>query len=394
VIADYNDHPLRLFTYSPPFSGEITRAELEKHLLSNPSRPDAIPFHFRNQYRHWAAEWGFCLTQNERDALSDGSYYVEIDTSYIESEMRMALQTHRGEYTDSLLLVGHFDHPGMAGDGLAGCLAGHEAISRLAERNTRLTYRMLSTVEIVGSVFYAGRRAHADGVREALFSAMSGVQAPLIYARSAHETAAIDRVMAHVLYHFGESSEMVGFRETVGNDEIAYDVHGVNISCGSLVRWPHQHYHTHHDTAEVMCEERMETYINTLLAVINVFENNAVLLGNFDGLPQLSHPDLDLYLSKGAVSGVPEAQTSVARDLMERLPDDAARASAQRASENLNAMMTLLPPLADGCHTTLDIAERAGVPFALVDVYTDLWQEKGLLNKSWVYPFNQRSTIA
>jgi aminopeptidase-like protein len=118
VIADYADHPLRLFTYSPSFSGSVTLAELEQHLMSDPQRPAAIPFHFRNQYRHWKPVWGFCLTQEERDALVDGEYYVEIESDFIESDLRMAIQSHEGEYDDCFLLIGHFDHPGMAGDGL------------------------------------------------------------------------------------------------------------------------------------------------------------------------------------------------------------------------------------------------------------------------------------
>lgn len=392
VIADYANHPLRLFTYSPPFSGKVTLAELQHHLMSDPERPNAIPFHFRNQYRHWEPEWGFCLTQEERDGLVDGDYYVEIECDFVKSDLRMAIQSHRGEHDDCFLLIGHFDHPGMAGDGLIGCLAGHEAISRMEGRATRLTYRMLSTVEIVGSVFYANNRAHEDAVREGLFSALSGVDAPLKYAKTAKERAQIDRVMAHVLSHILEPAEIVGFRQAIGNDEIAFDVHGINVPCGSLMRWPYEHYHTHFDSADKIDVQKMETFIGALLDVIEIFEKNSTLTGNFDGLPQLGHPDIDLYLSPGAISGIPERQTDVVKNLLERLPDQRSRDSAARASGNLNMLMTLIPPLADGTHTTLDVAERSGVPFALVDAYTDMWKEKGLLSKEWIHPFKEKET--
>lgn len=387
VIADHAVHPLHLFAYSPSFSGPVPLEELQAHLMSDPSRPDAIPFHFRNQYRPWAAEWGFCLAHRDRERLVEGTYHVDIRTEFVETDMLLGLQSHEGEHADCLLLVGHFDHPAQAGDGLVGCLAGHEVLSRMAGRRTRLTYRMLSTVEMVGSVFYADRRARADGVREALFSAMSGVRGPLVYSRSAHETAAVDRAMAHVLKHCGEPWEAVGFREAVGNDEIAFDVHGVDIPCGSLMRWPHPDYHTDRDTAESMGEAQMEAFIRILQRVIDIFENNALLTGRFMALPQLSHPDTDLYLSPTSMSGVVLSGDPLAQRLMARLPDEAARAEARAAADNLNLMMSLLPPLADGRHTTLDIAERSGVPFAVVDAYTDLWREKGLLDKTWINPF-------
>jgi aminopeptidase-like protein len=239
---------------------------------------------------------------------------------------------------------------------------------------------MLSTVEIVGSVFYAKHRG--------LFSALSGVDAPLKYAKTAKERAQIDRVMAHVLGHIPELTETVGFRQAIGNDETAFDVHGINVPCGSLMRWPYEHYHTHFDSSDKIDEKKMEAFIGVLLDAIEIFEKNSTLTGNFDGLPQLGHPDVDLYLSPGAISGIPEHQTDVVNRLVKRLPNQRSRDAAACASNNLNMMMTLIPPLADGRHTTLDVAERSGVPFALVDAYTDMWKEKALLSKEWVNPFS------
>lgn len=388
VIADYAQHPLRLFTYSPPFTGQVSLDELQKHLMSDPGRPKSVPFHFRNQYRHWAPQWGFCLTQEERDNLKDGMYEVHIDTKFIESELRMASQVHHGHHEDSLLFIGHFDHPGMAGDGLVGCLAGHEVISRLAHRPTRLTYRMLSTVEIVGSVFYASREAAQDNVREALFSSLAGVNAPLKYARTAKERAIIDRVMGHILRHAGEPAEEIGFRQGIGNDEIAFDVHGVDIPCGSLQRWPYDHYHTDQDSADKVDAQKMESFIQILLGVIDVLEHNSLLFGRFDGLPQLAHPEVDLYISPEEVSGVAEDQIDALQNLVYPRPQKRDLPNTPELSaDKLNHLMTMIPALADGKHTSLDIAERTGLPFHIVDGYTDRWQQKGLLEKRWVNPF-------
>lgn len=178
VIVDNADSPMGVFAFSASFSGDVSRSELERHLLSDPSRPQAVPFHFRNQYRHWSPEWGFCLPHSVRCALPDGIYRVEIDSAFQPGRLEMVEQVHRGDFVSSLLFVGHFDHPYMCNDGIVGCLAGHEALTRLGDRRTRLTYRMLSTVEIIGSVFYAEREAKARSVSEALFVATAGAKAP------------------------------------------------------------------------------------------------------------------------------------------------------------------------------------------------------------------------
>ena len=80
---------------------------------------------------------------------------MDIRTSFSKGKLEMAEDVHFGKNDDSFLFVGHFDHPQMCLDGLIGCLAGHELLHRLKKQKTKLTYRMLSTVEIIGSVFYA-----------------------------------------------------------------------------------------------------------------------------------------------------------------------------------------------------------------------------------------------
>lgn len=392
IVCDYAESPLRLFAYSPSFEGEMNLEELSNHLMSDPNRPDMIPYHFRNQYRPWESEWGFCLTHNERASLKQGNYRVEVKTRFIHSELKMALHTHQGTLPETLLIVGHFDHPGQSGDGLIGCLAGHEALSRLKDMETKLTYRMLSTVEIVGSVFYANRRANYDGVQEALFSSLSGVDAPLKYSQSAKSSASIDRVMSHVISVGNESGEIIGFREGIGNDEIAFDLPPVGIPCGSLMRWPYDYYHTNLDTADKISEQRMESFINILISCIDIFENNAILFGRYESLPRLSKPEINLYLDPDQISGINVVQSPVVKDLLSRLDVEQAKLLTRIPNYRLNKMMTLLVALADGEHTTLGIAEDAGVPFFLVDKYTDMWEEKGLLTKEWMNPFQPEVT--
>lgn len=385
VIADWADHPLHLYTFSPPFSGTVSRQELEDHLFSVPAKPQRIPFHFRNQYRHWDAQWGFCISQQVRDALPDGDYTVDIATRFEPGMMEMAEQVHAGRLPDSLLLVGHFDHPHMCNDGLVGCLAGHEAITRLAGRQTNLTYRMLSTVEIIGSAFYAEHFAAPNAVRQALFVASSGAAAPLAYQASFSGQAAIDRIMAHVLDTTADPSSLHEFRlGPLGNDETAFDVGGVGVPCGSIMRAPFEVYHTDADTPENVHDDKFEQIVGIIGRLINVFERNAVLKRKFSGLPCLSSPELDLYLSPARMSHV--EQTVSTGGVMNALSDELQSIIKQRSGK-LNYMMNVLPLMCEGDLSTLDVAEKTGLPFELVDAYTDQWVQKELLEKTWAHPF-------
>ena len=387
VIADWHENPLHLYTFSPPFSGIVSREELDSHLFSIPTKPDRIPFHFRNQYRHWAPEWGFCISQNVRDTLPDGNYRIDINTRFDSGMMEMAEHVHRGKSPDSLLLVGHFDHPHMCNDGLVGCLAGHEAIARLGGRETNLTYRMLSTVEIIGSAFYAEHHVTKKNIRQALFVASSGADAPLAYQTSFSGSAMIDRVLAHVLDTTGEPSSVHEFRMgPLGNDETAFDVGGVGVPCGSIMRAPFDVYHTDIDTPENVHDDKFETVVALLGRVINLLERNAVLKRTFSGLPCLSSLELDLYLSPARMSHV--TQEVSAGGVMAALSPEL-EAIVNERSHRLNYMMNALPNMCEGNRTVLDVAEKTGLPFELIDAYTDQWEAKGLLEKTWTNPFGR-----
>ena len=65
--------------------------------------------------------------------------------------------------------------------------------------------------------------------------------------------------------------------------------------------------------------------------------------------------------------------------------------SVARREENLNYMMNVLPVMCDGSHTVLDVAKKVGLPFELVDAYTDLWVTKDLLEKTWFNPFGSHA---
>lgn len=389
VILDWHrDSILCIYSYSPSFEGVLSLQELEEHLFSNPHHPDGTPYYFRNMYRFATGlEWGFCLPHNVRQTLPDGDYTIEIKTEFPDAPMEMAMKTKKGEHPESLLLVGHFDHPAQCGDGLLGCIAGHEILESLSNRDTKLTYRMLSTVEIVGSVFYAESRAEKDQIKETLFTALSGVDAPLVYACSVSGNSNVDGVMRHILMHEEEESSITHFRGAAGNDETAFDVQGVNIPSGSLMRYPYEHYHTSFDTDDKVNEQKFKNFISIVMSVIDVFEQNATLKMTHKGLPCLSHPDIDLYLSPLSMSGLDQAPNQVSQRLLNLLPNKKSIHQARKVEDRFNQVMNLLPALADGNLTTLELAERTGVPFALIHAYTELWVEKGLMEKKWVHPF-------
>lgn len=381
LIASRARNKLEVFAYSPPVDQWLTWDELQDHLLSDPERPDAILFHFRNQYRHWAPQWGFSIPHAVLASLPrDRSYHALIDSSFShDDKLVQADYRHAGRSPEEILLIGHYDHPSQVNDGLAGCVAAFEVIRRLEGRATRYSYRAFASVEIVGAVAYlaaeADVRAHT---RAGLFLTLAGIGAPLAYQRSFDGASEIDRVVAFLLQFTDAAGRIYGHRELLGNDENVFDSVGYAIPTGTLMRWPFPEYHTNHDDASRTDQTKIEEMIEFTLKVIDVLEHDRYLAARYRGLPSLANPDIDLYLTVDAVSGVSGcAAPEIAR--MAPLLSAAEAEHVRARPSSLNRLMQNMLRMADGRRTIFDVAEKSAVPFVLARAYASQLAAKGLI---------------
>ena len=387
IIADWSKNKLSLWTYSPKFKGTVKKKDLLKRLFFDKKRPNRTLFHFRNQYNFWKMEWGFSLPYKIVKKLKAKKYFVDINTKFFKSKLEMAEQVHKGSKKESILFLGHFDHPQMCLDGLIGCLAGHELLNRLRKKQTRLTYRMLSTVEIIGSVFYAKYHAKKNKVKQALFIACPGANQKIGYQQTFSKNNQIDEVTKHVLKNLNIDFKTYDFRKgPIGNDEIAYDVGGTNIPCGSLMRAPFKTYHTDFDTPSGISWKNFEEAILVLEEIVYIFENNSILYRNFNGLPRLSSKKLNLYLSPEKASGIKGYGSSFNKDLLNDIPDGTKKL-IRKNTHKFNYLMNYLTNIREENKTILDIAIHTDLPFRFVENYINLWIKRKLLKKKWKHPF-------
>src|ERR1700753_916018 len=68
---------LHVVNYSAPIRRKLTLDELRPHLHTLPNQPDLIPY--RTSY--YQETWGFCLSQRQLEAMTDGEYEICIDSS-------------------------------------------------------------------------------------------------------------------------------------------------------------------------------------------------------------------------------------------------------------------------------------------------------------------------
>ena len=384
IIADYSKNKLCLWTYSLSFKGRVSSKKIKKNFFYNKKKPKSTLFHFRNQYNFHNPKWGFSLPYDKIKNFKDSFFDVDIKTKFFNSKLEMAEQVHHGKKKKSILFVGHFDHPQMCLDGLVGCLAGHEVISRMQNRKTRFTYRMLSTVEIIGSVFYAKNNAKKNKIKQAMFLATSGAKENIHYQHTFNGNTLIDQATKHCLKYFQSNFKSSLFRKgPLGNDETAFDVGGINIPCGSLMRAPYKNYHTDKDRPSGVSEKNLEEVINLVLEIIFIIENNYYIKRKFYGLPKLSSKKIDLYLQPPTVSGLKLKNNAEIYKKLYKDLDPKSLNYVKRNTNKWNYLMNVIPNMCEGDKTILDIAEYSGLPFKFVFNYLDQWSKKGLVKKIW-----------
>jgi aminopeptidase-like protein len=348
-VIDFQESNLHVVGYSVPVSERMPLSELREHLHTLPDQPSWVPY--RTSY--YAPAWGFCLAQEKLDALPEGEYDVVIDSTLADGSLTYGEHVVPGRVTDEVIVSCHVCHPSLANDNLAGLAVAISLAQQLALTQPHYTYRFLFMPGTIGSITWLARNSERiEKVKHGLVLACAGDPGSLTYKKSRRDDAEIDRVVQHVLR--SREHKVVDF-SPYGYDERQFCSPGFNLGVGSLTRTPYAgypEYHTSADNPGFVSPAAMEDTLGALRDAFGVLDRNRryVNLSPY-GEPQLGKRGL--YASLGGRSDAKQAQM---------------------------AMLWVLN-LSDGDHSLLDIAERAGLPFDIVDVAARALHDAGLVKE-------------
>lgn len=348
-VVDAQCHSLHVVSYSAPIRRRMSLAEVKRHLFTLPEQPDLIPY--RTSY--YAETWGFCMPHRQMEALPEGEYEVCIDADLAPGSLTYGEYLHRGRSSDEVLLTTHVCHPSMANDNCSGlALLGHLA-ERMAGLETRFSYRFLFAPGTIGAITWLARNEHRlDRIRHGLVLSGVGDPGAPTYKKSRRGDAGMDRAMAHVLRHAAPEARVIDFFP-YGYDERQFCSPSFDLPVGSLQRSPFGSYPEYHTSADDLSFIRPEFLAHSwqvVTAALDVVEHDDHPVG----LNQRCEPQLGRRGLYTAIGGDREAP---ARSM---------------------AMLWVLN-LADGRHSLLDMAERAGMPFGLMADTARLLADHGLL---------------
>ena len=347
-VVDFQKSNLHVLNYSTPIRARMSLQDLKPHLFTIPQHPDWVPY--RTSY--YKENWGFCLTHNQLLSLKDQDYEVCIDSTLENGSLTYGECFIPGESSDEVLISCHACHPSLANDNLSGLAVATFLAGLLTGKVLRYSYRFLFIPGTIGAITWLSRNRSVVGrIRHGLVLTSIGDRGPFHYKKSRRSNAEVDRATEHVLKHLSAEAKILPFAP-VGYDERQYCSPGFDLPVGCLMRsvWgTFPEYHTSADNLDFLAPESLGESFQVCASIFDLLENNR----SYKNLAPFCEPQLGsrgLYHSTGGIS--PETE--------------------------INARLWVLN-MSDGTHSLLDIAERSGLPFSILNDAADLLSRNGLL---------------
>lgn len=349
-LIDFQQCNLHVVNYSAPIHQRMTLADLKPHLHSLPDRPTWIPY--RTSY--YRENWGFCLSHKQLSELPEG---VELEVC-IDSTLSAGSLTYgecylRGATEEEILVSCHVCHPSLCNDNLSGLAVTTALAKAMAEKARRYSYRFIFIPATIGAITWMARNeATLKNIKHGLVITGVGDRGTTTYKKSRRGDAEVDRAMQHILRHDEPGHRVIDFFP-YGYDERQYCSPAFNLPVGCLMRTPHgqyPEYHTSADNLEFVRPESLAESYSHCLALFDILERNRAYIN--------TSPKCEPQLGRRGLY----------RDV-----------AGQQETKTFELSMLWVLNMSDGTHSLLDIAERAGFPFAVIRKAADLLERHGLL---------------
>ena len=251
-ICDFSVNNLHLVGYSVPFHGKMKLQELEKYLYSIPEKPNAIPY----ITSYYDKRWGFCIAQEQKDALVQGEYEVVINSKLFKGYLNYGELVLPGESDKEIFISTYICHPSMANNELSGITVATYLAKWLNEiSKTHYTYRFVFVPETIGSIVYLSK--NYLNLKKKVIAGYNiscvGDERDYSYLPSRNGNTISDKIAKHVLKWIAPDYKSYTWLDR-GSDERQYCAPGIDLPIASILRTKYGHYPEYHTSLDNLNE--------------------------------------------------------------------------------------------------------------------------------------------
>lgn len=369
-LVDFHENNLHVVNYSVPVDEVLSFSELRPRLHTLPDMADAIPY--RTTY--YREDWGFCLTQEQFDALDrSATYHARIDSRLEAGSMTIGERTIGGDSPNEFLMSTYCCHPSLANDNLSGIVLWVLLLRELESRSLRHRYRFVVLPETIGAIAYLSR--HEEEIKLMtggyVITTVAG-PGPFGYKRSYLGDHLIDQAAQIAFRDLGRDFIDYPF-DVHGSDESHYSAPHFRIPVGTICKdkyYEYDYYHTSLDNLDFIDAEHLVSTLEIYLETVDNLERNVVcrslnpwcepMLGKHGLFPSLGG-QIRQSVRPGSDSGAYELNDG-----------------SSITESDLSAILWIMF-MTDGTTSLLSIAEKTGIPMARVERLAKRLCDVGLL---------------
>ena len=248
-LVDFRKSNLHVVSYSEPIRKTMEWHELELHIHTHPTLPEAIPY----RLTYYRRDWGFCVThaQYNKLARTGGPFEVVIDSDLRPGSLTYAECLLPGRSAREVLLSCYICHPSMANDSLSGVLLTAFLARHLNElKDRRWSYRVAFVPETIGALAYcAANETAIKQIDMGLVITTVGGPGPIGYKQSWNPSHFINRLIEEVFDDVGLLCKTYPF-DINGSDERQYSSQGFRINCATICKDRYYEYPEYHSSLD------------------------------------------------------------------------------------------------------------------------------------------------
>lgn len=280
LILDTDVNNLHVLNFSQAYKGVLSFKELDKHLYTNPSLPEAIPY----VTSYYVPRWGLCMSESQKRTLRrDVKYIVDIDAETFDGALRYGDYTLRGKSDETILITSYLCHPSLANNELSGPLALAAIYKKLvALENRYYSYRFIVIPETIGSIAFLSKISSTEikKIRAGLVLTCLGGPSNIISFKHSRrhwlgQESDIDSLLEKICEHDSDLYRRRDFSPISGSDERQFCSPSINLPVIQAARTTYgdyDEYHTSLDTKDFMSISSVSDSIDKIFLFIKAHE--------------------------------------------------------------------------------------------------------------------------
>ena len=237
-IIDFKKNNLHVMGYSTPVDTWLSLEELKEHIYTQPDQPNVIPY----VTSYYKERWGFCMSQEQKDALKPGKYHAVIDSKLFDGilnygEVFIPSNTNSSsekDGKDEIFFSTYVCHPSMANNECSGPALAAALIRYVKDMpKRRYGYRFIFIPETIGSITYLSQDSHLEYLKKHMLAGFNlscvGDDKDYSIVESRYGDTLADKALKNILdFHTNGHYTKYSFLGR-GSDERQFNAPGIEL---------------------------------------------------------------------------------------------------------------------------------------------------------------------